>query len=71
MSLRYSPDPVRAEALSTEELAWILAGGLFYTAGTPFYTWKSRKYTHAIWHLFVLAGVACHFVAVMSVVRAD
>ena len=59
------------EGLSTSELAWILAGGLFYTAGTPFYAWKSRKYTHAIWHLFVLAGVSCHFVAVMSVVRAD
>jgi hemolysin III len=30
--------------------------------------WKSRRYTHAVWHLFVLAGVACHFVAVLSVV---
>ncbi len=59
------------EALSTAELSWILAGGVMYTAGTPFYAWKSRKYTHAIWHLFVLAGVACHFVAVLSVVRAN
>lgn len=56
------------EALSTAELSWILAGGLSYTAGVPFYMWKSRRYTHAIWHLFVLAGVACHFVAVLSVV---
>jgi hemolysin III len=52
------------EGLSSSELGWILAG-------TPFYAWKSKKYTHAIWHLFVLAGVTCHFVAVLSVVRAD
>lgn len=56
------------EALTTAELGWILAGGLLYTAGVPFYVWKSRRYTHAVWHLFVLAGVACHFVAVLSVV---
>lgn len=57
------------EALTTSELAWILAGGLLYTGGVPFYVWKSRRYTHAVWHLFVLGGVACHFVAVLSVVR--
>jgi hemolysin III len=54
-------------ALSGYELAWILAGGLAYTAGVPFYLWKSHRYTHAAWHVFVLAGVACHFVAVLSV----
>jgi hemolysin III len=58
------------ESLSGAQLGWILAGGLLYTAGTPFYAWKSRRYTHAVWHLFVLAGVACHFVAVLSVVRS-
>jgi hemolysin III len=58
------------DALTGAQLAWILAGGLLYTAGTPFYAWKSRRYTHAVWHLFVLGGVACHFVAVLSVVRA-
>ena len=59
-----------AEGLTGTELAWMLAGGFFYTAGVPFYVWKSRKYTHAVWHLFVLAGVACHFVAVLSVVSS-
>jgi hemolysin III len=54
-------------ALDTDTLAWIAAGGLCYTLGVPFYVWKSRRYTHALWHLFVLAGVACHFVAVMTV----
>jgi hemolysin III len=55
------------ESLSRHELTWIVAGGLAYTLGVPFYLWKSRRYTHAIWHVFVLAGVACHFVAVLSV----
>ena len=54
-------------SLTRLELTWIVAGGLAYTLGVPFYLWKSRRYTHAIWHLFVLAGVACHFVAVLSV----
>ena len=62
-------NPLRA-GLTGEELAWIGAGGFFYTAGVPFYVWKSKRYTHAVWHLFVLAGVACHFVAVLSVVTA-
>lgn len=58
------------DALTGAQLAWMLAGGLLYTAGVPFYVWKSRRYTHAVWHLFVLGGVACHFMAVLSVVRA-
>ena len=57
-----------AESLSGWELAWIAAGGLLYTAGVPFYVWKTRRYTHAVWHLFVLAGVTAHFIAVLSIV---
>ncbi len=45
-------------------LGWLLAGGLFYTLGTYFYQRDSVRYFHAIWHLFVLAGSVCHFVAV-------
>ena len=60
-----------ADALTPAELGWLIAGGLAYTAGVPFYVWKTRRYTHAVWHLFVLAGVACHFALVLSVVRAD
>jgi hemolysin III len=52
--------------LTSFELAWLLAGGLCYTGGVAFYVWKGRPYTHAIWLLFVFAGVACHFVAVLS-----
>jgi hemolysin III len=54
-------------ALTDWQLGWLIAGGLLYTAGVPFYVWKSRRYTHAVWHAFVLAGVACHFVSVLSV----
>jgi len=53
--------------LNQHELTWIVAGGLAYTFGVPFYAWKGRPYMHAVWHLFVLAGVTCHFVAVLSV----
>jgi hemolysin III len=54
--------------LTGRELAWLIAGGLVYTAGVPFYVWKTRRFTHAIWHLFVLGGVACHFAVVISLV---
>ena len=44
---------------------WILAGGVAYTAGIPFYAAKNIRYTHLVWHLFVITGSFCHFVAVM------
>jgi hemolysin III len=47
-----------------ESLGWLLAGGLAYTGGTYFYHNERVKYAHAVWHLFVLAGSTCHFVAV-------
>jgi len=46
-------------------LAWIAAGGLLYTAGVVFYAWERLRYGHMIWHLFVLAGSTCHFIAVL------
>ncbi len=46
-------------------LAWMVAGGVAYTAGTLFYHRESMRYSHLIWHLFVIAGTACHFVAVL------
>jgi hemolysin III len=54
--------------LSPFELGWLVASGLCYTVGVAFYLWKGRPYTHAIWHVFVLAGVASHFVAVLSII---
>jgi hemolysin III len=49
-------------------LAWILAGGVVYTLGTIFYLWERLPFNHAVWHLFVMAGSACHFVAVLEYV---
>lgn len=46
-------------------LLCLLAGGLLYTLGVVFYAWKSIPYNHLIWHLFVLAGSACHYFAVL------
>ena len=47
-------------------LFWLVAGGVAYTAGVAFYAADHRlRYSHFVWHLFVLAGTACHFVAVL------
>jgi hemolysin III len=46
-------------------LPWIVAGGVTYSAGTLFYLSRRLPYAHAVWHLFVLAGSACHFMAVL------
>jgi hemolysin III len=54
--------------LTATQFGWMLAGGLCYTGGVPFYLWKSRPYAHVVWHLFVLGGVACHFVAILSLI---
>ncbi len=53
-------------SVDTWTLGWLLAGGLAYTLGTVFYHRESIRYSHAIWHLFVIAGSVCHFVAVGS-----
>ena len=46
-------------------LIWLAAGGLAYTGGVIFYLWDHLPFNHAIWHLFVLAGSACHFFAAL------
>jgi hemolysin III len=51
-------------ALPLLSLALLVAGGLAYTAGTYFFCNERIPYCHAIWHLFVLAGSACHFAAI-------
>jgi hemolysin III len=48
-------------------LAWLVAGGLAYTIGVVFFVLDERvRYAHFVWHLFVVAGTACHFVAVIG-----
>jgi hemolysin III len=46
-------------------LFWLAAGGVAYTAGVGFYAATRTRYAHFVWHLFVLTGTACHFVAVL------
>ena len=57
-------------ALPADGFAWLLAGGVFYTAGIVFFVLDGKvKHFHGIWHLFVLAGSACQFVSVFWYVR--
>jgi hemolysin III len=46
-------------------LFWLIAGGIAYTVGVAFYVAKRVSYSHFVWHLFVIAGTACHFIAVL------
>jgi hemolysin III len=46
-------------------LFWLFAGGFAYTVGVAFYAVKRVSYNHFVWHLFVIAGTACHFIAVL------
>ena len=58
-------DPLLAR-MPAAGLWWLLAGGLFYTAGVVFYVTDSRlRYGHLVWHFFVLAGTVCHYFAVL------
>lgn len=47
--------------LATEGIALLALGGLIYALGTIFYVQKDKKYSHAIWHVFVLVAAICHF----------
>ncbi len=52
--------------LPSAGLIWLVAGGLAYTVGVVFYLADSRwRYSHFVWHLFVIAGTTCHFFAVL------
>jgi hemolysin III len=47
-------------------LLWLLAGGCCYTAGVAFFALDARlRYGHLIWHLFVMSGTVCHYLAVL------
>jgi hemolysin III len=53
------------QALPLHGFLWLLAGGLCYTLGVLFYGLDQRlKHAHGIWHLFVLGGSVCHYVAI-------
>jgi hemolysin III len=57
------------KALSPAGFAWVAAGGLFYTIGIVFYALDARlAHAHGVWHLFVIAGSATHYVAILHYV---
>lgn len=51
--------------ISSVSLRFLVIGGILYTVGSIFYVWRIFKFHHAIWHLFALAGTACHFISVL------
>ncbi|MBN8519754.1 MAG: hemolysin III family protein [Candidatus Accumulibacter sp.] len=54
------------EALGVSGFAWVAAGGVFYTGGIVFYVLDTRlRHAHGVWHLFVMAGSAAHYFAVL------
>ncbi|MCI3921270.1 hemolysin III family protein [Paenibacillus sp. TRM 82003] len=52
-------------SLNPESLRLLVIGGIAYTLGSVFYVWRAFPYHHAVWHLFVLAGSAAHFGAIL------
>ncbi len=54
--------------LSWLPLCLILLEGIFYTAGTYFFSHDSHRHFHAIWHLFVMAGAMAHWGAIVSII---
>ncbi|WP_129141309.1 PAQR family membrane homeostasis protein TrhA [Modicisalibacter coralii] len=57
-------------ALSATSLDLLIAGGITYTVGVLFYAIRAIPFHHVIWHLFVLGGSVCHYLAVYNAVLA-
>lgn len=53
---------------SMDSLYWLIAGGLSYTVGSLFFFLDKYRYMHPVWHLFVLGGTVCHFMAIYLLV---
>lgn len=51
--------------LNVAGFVFLVAGGLCYSVGAIFYAWKSLRWSHAVWHMFVLAGSLCHFFSIL------
>lgn len=52
------------DSLPAAGLGWLLGGGVAYTAGVYFYVREGLRFGHLVWHMFVVAGTTCHFIAV-------
>ncbi len=54
------------DALGWDGFRWLVAGGVLYTVGIVFYATDEKwRYSHGVWHLFVMGGSACHYFTVM------
>ncbi len=60
--------PHMLDNMSFDCLWWIIAGGVSYSIGVIFYQWRKLRYSHAIWHLFVIGGSAGHYLAMLEMV---
>lgn len=56
------------QSISATGMSWLLAGGIAYTVGVLFFASK-RLFSHTVWHLTVLCGSACHFLAVLTIIN--
>ena len=52
--------------LTAPAMIWLVAGGIAYTVGVLFYVQERLRYAHLVWHLLVLTGTSCHFLALLS-----
>jgi hemolysin III len=57
--------------LSSSAVCLVAAGGVLYSAGVIFYLWERLRFQNAIWHGFVLAAAACHYVAVLVCITSS
>ena len=60
-----------SQALDRPGITMLMAGGVCYSLGVLFYVNKKMPYSHAIWHVFVLAGAVCHFISIFGFVLPD
>jgi hemolysin III len=59
------------DSVPRPDLYWLAAGGIVYSIGAIFYAWKNIPYNHSLWHVFVLVGSICHYIAICGYVIAD
>jgi hemolysin III len=57
-------------ALPAMALAFVIAGGVLYSLGVIFHSWRRLRFQNVIWHCFVLLGAGCHYTAVFNLVLA-
>jgi hemolysin III len=63
--------PQVADAIGTTAMIWLVAGGISYTVGAVFYMATRLPFNHAVWHIFVVAGSVCHFLAIVLYVLPE